>query len=305
MITQPASAQPAWGYTADGQIGSTLRECLDSAIAAPSIHNTQPWRFRLFPGGVDVFADHSRRLGVVDPRGREVLISVGAALLNLRIAVLAHGRTPLLQLLPEPDEPDLVARVRIGPATQASGPCTCSRTPSRDGTRPAPFTDDSVPPEVLLELRQAAAAGESAWSGRRHQPRRHPGPGPPRRAGGPPQRVLAGTGRLDAPPGTVATGSRQRHSARGARWRRCRSATSGCDRLPRASRGLRAGADDRRALHLGDGPREWLRAGEALERTLLTACVRGLAATLMTQPVEAPALRRCWTTVRPDCGLRQ
>ena len=51
-----------------------------------------PWRFRAHADGVDVFADHTRRFGVVDPSGREVLISVGAALLNLRIAVLAHGR---------------------------------------------------------------------------------------------------------------------------------------------------------------------------------------------------------------------
>src|SRR5262249_44147159 len=41
----------------------------------------------------------------------------------------------------------------------------------------------------------------------------------------------------------------------------------------------------------GDGPEAWLRAGQALERVLLTATVRGLASTPMTQPLEIPALR--------------
>lgn len=75
-----------WRAGDDGRLGPVLLDCLRAAIAAPSIHNTQPWRFRPRPDGVDVFADHTRRLGVIHPGGREVLISVGAALCNLRIA---------------------------------------------------------------------------------------------------------------------------------------------------------------------------------------------------------------------------
>ena len=42
-----------------------LEACLRAAVAAPSIHNSQPWRFVLRPGGVDLYADRTRKLGVV------------------------------------------------------------------------------------------------------------------------------------------------------------------------------------------------------------------------------------------------
>jgi hypothetical protein len=48
---------------------------------------------------------------------------------------------------------------------------------------------------------------------------------------------------------------------------------------------------DRAALLRADSRRQWVLTGQALERTLLTATVRGLATTLMTQPLEIPHLR--------------
>src|SRR5215831_583051 len=104
-----------WSVGADGTLGAALDACLRAAVAAPSIHNSQPWRFVVRPGGVDLYADRSRKLGVVDPRGRELAISLGAALLNLRVAILRHGRMPVTRLLPDTGEPDLVAAVRLGP----------------------------------------------------------------------------------------------------------------------------------------------------------------------------------------------
>jgi nitroreductase len=47
-----------------------LSRCVRSAVAAPSLHNSQPWLFRIADGGVDVYADRSRRLDVLDPAGR-------------------------------------------------------------------------------------------------------------------------------------------------------------------------------------------------------------------------------------------
>ena len=74
--------------------GSPEEQCgflLRYAILAPSTHNTQPWRFAILPGGIDVYGDYTRRMPVVDPGNRELLMSVGAALFTLRVAAERFG----------------------------------------------------------------------------------------------------------------------------------------------------------------------------------------------------------------------
>lgn len=61
------------------------------AVLAPSGHNTQPWSFRIVEDGVEVYPDYSRRLPVCDPIDRELLISVGASITNLRVAAAHFG----------------------------------------------------------------------------------------------------------------------------------------------------------------------------------------------------------------------
>lgn len=61
------------------------------AVLAPSAHNTQPWKFAIVPEGIEVYADYSRRLPLVDPDDRELLMSVGAAIFNLRVAAAHFG----------------------------------------------------------------------------------------------------------------------------------------------------------------------------------------------------------------------
>src|SRR5687767_6280173 len=94
---------------------------VEHASAAPSVLNTQPWRFAERRSGIDLYADRTRQLLALDPSGRQLTVSCGAALFNLRMAILASYRTPEVSLLPDPSDRDLLARVQFGP--------TCSPTP--------------------------------------------------------------------------------------------------------------------------------------------------------------------------------
>ena len=86
-----------------------------TAARAPSVHNTQPWRFRASDYAIDLYADPCRKLQV-DRDGREMVISCGAALFGLRLAVRALGYLPIVEPFPDPPKLRLLARVRIGGA---------------------------------------------------------------------------------------------------------------------------------------------------------------------------------------------
>lgn len=90
----------------------TVESLLAAAVAAPSIHNTQPWRFRLDPGNqaLEVHsAPPERTLPLTDPTHRAQYLSVGAAVLNLRLAAVHLGRRPEVKLLPDAHNPGLLA----------------------------------------------------------------------------------------------------------------------------------------------------------------------------------------------------
>src|SRR5437762_6063553 len=91
-----------------------------TAARAPSVHNTQPWRFRVGQYVIELYADPGRKLRV-DPAGREMLISCGAALFGLRLAVRSLGYLPRVELLPDPAQLRLLARVRLGTAEPMTG----------------------------------------------------------------------------------------------------------------------------------------------------------------------------------------
>jgi hypothetical protein len=137
--------------------GSAWRHCLNLAIQAPSLLNTQPWRFHVHAGGVDVFTDPQRRLDAIDPRGREMVLSVAAAIFNLRVGVLALGRQPLVAAIPDPAQTNLLARVTLGPSVQPDRlvRALAQAIPKRHTSR-VPFADTAVPPEVLTGLADAA-----------------------------------------------------------------------------------------------------------------------------------------------------
>src|SRR6516225_5552136 len=97
----------------------TVSEMLAIASRAPSVHNTQPWRFAVGPHAIDLYADAERQLSQ-DREGRELLISCGAALFGLRLAVRGLGYLPAVRLLPDPSRPALLARVALGPEEPAT-----------------------------------------------------------------------------------------------------------------------------------------------------------------------------------------
>lgn len=87
---------------------------VDAAVWAPSVYDTRPWRLDTRGSTVTVRADPERRLEVADPDGRETMISCGAALYTLRLAMRDLGRIPRVRMLPDPDRPDLIAEVDVG-----------------------------------------------------------------------------------------------------------------------------------------------------------------------------------------------
>ena len=84
---------PAYAPWADWRQAGTnpLEQLVRAAVLAANPHNTQPWKFHLLPDGVDVYADTSRRIGVIDPFLREMHIGVGCALENLLLAAETAG----------------------------------------------------------------------------------------------------------------------------------------------------------------------------------------------------------------------
>lgn len=91
----------------------TVLEAIELANRAPSVHNTQPWRWLLGDQSVHLMADQSRRLSVTDPEGRDLLLSCGAALHHLRVALAATGWQARVRRMPDPGGPDHLATVEL------------------------------------------------------------------------------------------------------------------------------------------------------------------------------------------------
>ncbi len=90
-----------------------LKFLLNYAVLAPSIHNTQPWSFRVLDDEAEFFADASRAMSVLDPVQRQLVMSCGSALFNFRMAIKHYNHRPVVHTFPDQDQPNLIARVRI------------------------------------------------------------------------------------------------------------------------------------------------------------------------------------------------
>jgi len=276
---------------------ATLEKLIAAAVRAPSIHNTQPWRYRFDPdtSTIEVRADVERSLRHTDPHGRALHVSVGAALFNLRVAVGHFGWEPVVRLLPRPAEPDLLASVRLAGPRKGGGRHRRDLydTVWRRHSSRFPFSGQPLPEAVRAEIVEAAGA-EGA---------RLTFPTPAETA-----RVL----RLTADAERFAVTDPGRAAERRA-WVR-ESAPDGLSRtvlgprdvtgrLPVREFAALAAGGRRPAAHFERQPviavlttahnarADWLRAGQGLEHALLVATANGVRAALLSQAVEWPESR--------------
>jgi nitroreductase len=146
-------------YPARSSPQERMRFLLGYAILAPSSHNSQPWLFRLRPKGVDLIADRTRCLAVVDPLDRALVISCGAALGHLRTAMRFFGEEPSIALLPDKNDTDLLARVTFaGPKESSSGHAALFQAITRRRTTRRTDADEPLPVDLPATLLAAAAS---------------------------------------------------------------------------------------------------------------------------------------------------
>ena len=134
-----------------------------AATRAPSIHNTQPWRFVAAPDRLDVYLDTERALPVLDPTGRQQIISCGSAIEFAVVALAAAGHAAEVDLLPDDADPDRLATVRVTAPREASDEDRAlAAAIDRRHTVRAAFQPRAVPGGLVDRL-QREAASFGAW----------------------------------------------------------------------------------------------------------------------------------------------
>ncbi|MGB3545077.1 MAG: hypothetical protein WBA11_19310, partial [Rubrivirga sp.] len=145
-------------FPADGPVHDQLAAMLLWAVHAPSVLNTQPWRFRVVGGSdprVEVSVDRARVLQTVDPDGREAVISCGAALFTLRLAARHYDYADRVEYAGSGIglEDGLVATFRLaGPAPATRHEEALFRAIKLRHTNRDPFADLGVPLGLLARL---------------------------------------------------------------------------------------------------------------------------------------------------------
>lgn len=287
---------PEQGLTLD-----KLRFLLRYAILAPSSHNSQPWVFTIRENQIELYADRSRSLHCTDPEDRQMLISCGCALHHLLVAAMHFSIRLGYEVLPDPEDPDLLARVGICgscfPADDNEG--LFEAIPQRRTNRQL-FRDESLPHGLMHKLK-AAAENAGAWL-----------------------RFAETRDQREVIADLVADGDRlqwanKRFRLELAAWTHPSSAPAS-DGIPGYAMGSGdllsvAGPMVIRTFDLGDGqaakdrdiaryspglaalgtagdePGDWLAAGQALSHVLLLARQHNVYASFLNQPIENAALR--------------
>lgn len=272
----------------------SIRALVACAVLAPSSHNTQPWRFQITADSVSLFADRTRALRVNDAQDRELTISCGCALMNLRIAAAHNGLSTAYAVTPDPGNEDLLAVVSLKKAAGTPLP-EAGLFSAIEGRRTyrKPFESRDVPNALLTALADTAAE-EGAWL-----------------------HLFSSEEERRAVAALVADGDAIQWGD--PRWRRelagwmrprrrgdglgvpgiiapiIRTAVRSFDmgkRVGKKDGALAATAPVLAVLGTAnDGVKDWMNAGQALEQVLLKAQAAGLQASFLNQPVEVASLR--------------
>ncbi len=143
----------------DVKMVDALRLAAKRATRAPSVYNTQPWRIVVRPDGIELWADRKRALPVLDPMGRQLMISCGCALFNARVTLAASCYDATVQRFPDAAQPDLVARLAVSEQPTTWVPIAELDTSiERRRTNRRRFADEPIPPALVHKLTLAAAA---------------------------------------------------------------------------------------------------------------------------------------------------
>lgn len=269
----------------------TVRSALELATRAPSVHNSQPWLWRVGRRSVHLHPDLRHWLRVTDTDGRDIGMSCGAALHHLTVALCALGLAANVHRLPNPAEPDHLAAVELRSGPRSDPDLVDAIVRRRTDRRR--FTDWEVPDAFVTEL-VARAADHGALL----RPVNDPGAR---------RRLVA----------AIEEAGRTQETTEGYRtetalWSGSRTGTDGvpasnllADPVGTGDGTARRfapgqlvqppdGADGALLLVLGttsDDPQSWLRAGEAMSAVLLHATRLGLATCPLSQPLEVPGTR--------------
>lgn len=134
------------------------RRVVELACAAPSVHNSQPWLWRLGDHRIELHADQSRRLPLTDPRGRGVILSCGAALHYARVAAAALGLPAEVEYAPDLDRPSHLATLHLTPGEPSANAAADLDALAKRCTDRRRFTAWPVPDERLATLASTASA---------------------------------------------------------------------------------------------------------------------------------------------------
>jgi len=269
---------------------TVLESAARASLRAPSVFNTQPWSWRITGDAMELWADPDRYLEATDPEGRLLLISLGAALHHARTALAAAGWSVTVDRLPDQQQPELTARVRLSgrvpadPEAQLLVAAIIRRRTDRRAFGGRPVAEQTITAlRRLVEAEGAylhlvphdqvptlALAAEHAGDAERRDPAYRS-----ELTGWTNRPAWTGDG---VPPATAVQPALRRVPVR--------------DFSPDGSAGLTAGDDhDQGAAYVvlfgtGDQPVDLLRGGEALSALLLSATAEGLSTAPLSDVVE-------------------
>ena len=285
------------------------RTVVAAAVTSASVHNTQPWRFRVVEGALEVHADPERRLDVLDPDGRDLALSLGAAAGTAQVMLEGTGWSVQVEPLVEIDRPLVHAVVRVlGRGSASRDSLELRGAVSRRRTQRAELTGVPLRPATLETLRREAHHG-GGWV-----TRLEPGLA---------AELAASCSRLDdqlqASPRAVQEQSRWMHHdplradgvpARSLPPQRGRSMSPARARHRFRVAGTLLTPDPACASPevlllggFGDDRAAWVRAGVALTRVWLRLSALGLQGAPDSHPAEFPELRALLAPATPRGGI--